>query len=88
MLGRFRMTVHDVLVEYENIGRNIFGRPRLTVGISMQNSLLGRTTKYSAKALEKAFKDFSDRRSERSESGSMNAVFGSNSRVQHLPSKT
>jgi hypothetical protein len=63
MLGRFRMPVWDCLQEYENMGNLIFGRPRI---ISQRNIGIVPWEKYSAKALEKAFKQVTADRCEKS----------------------
>ena len=62
MLCRFRMTVQDCLQEYKNMSQVIFGNPRW---ISQRNIGIVRWPKYSAKAMEKAFKEVTERREER-----------------------
>ncbi|KAF2866966.1 acyl transferase/acyl hydrolase/lysophospholipase [Massariosphaeria phaeospora] len=61
MLGRFRMTVHDCLREYETMSNIIFGRPRL---VSQRNIAIVPWSKYSAAAMERALKDVTARRCE------------------------
>lgn len=63
MLGRFRMTVADCLDEYENLGQRVFGKPRL---ISQRNVPIVPWPKYSARGLEKVFRDVTRRRCEAS----------------------
>ncbi|KAH6633378.1 acyl transferase/acyl hydrolase/lysophospholipase [Boeremia exigua] len=62
MLCRFRMTVQDCLQEYEKMSHSIFGNPRW---ISQRNVFIVPWPKYSAKAMERAFKEVTDRRGER-----------------------
>jgi hypothetical protein len=64
MLCRFRMTVQDCLNEYERMGNVIFGNPR---PISQRNIGIVRWPKYSASAMETAFRDVTARRCGRDE---------------------
>lgn len=69
MLGRFRMTVPDCLFEYQTLGHEIFGKPRMIHTLKFG---LGFRPKYRATKLEKVFKDVTKRRNEqpgRSETG-------------------
>lgn len=61
MLGRFRMTVPDCISEYDNLGEEVFGKPRMLYTLRYG---LGNRTKYKAANLEKVFKDVAERRSE------------------------
>lgn len=61
MLARFRMTVIDCLYEYEKMSHNIFGDPRL---VSQRNIGIVLWPKYSATAMENAFKEVTRRRGE------------------------
>lgn len=61
MLGRFRMTVLDCLHEYETMSHKIFGKPRV---VSQRNIGIVPWPKYSAAAMEKAFKEVTARRCE------------------------
>jgi hypothetical protein len=62
MLSRFRMTTKDCMKEYEEMSHLIFGNPRW---ISQRNIGIVRWPKYSAKAMERAFKEVTARRGER-----------------------
>jgi hypothetical protein len=62
MLGRFRMPVWDCLREYEDMSNSIFGKPRI---VSQRNIGIVPWEKYSAKAMERAFKQVTARRCER-----------------------
>ncbi|KAJ8114816.1 hypothetical protein OPT61_g3396 [Boeremia exigua] len=62
MLCRFRMTVKDCLQEYERMSHTIFGNPRW---VSQRNIFIVPWPKYSAKAMEQAFKEVTERRGER-----------------------
>lgn len=89
MLGRFRMPVHDCLVEYSKIANTTFAHPRL---ISQRNLGLTSRPKYSAKAMEMAIKNMSARRCELSETTlgnhGENLVFASDLRSRHAICKT
>jgi hypothetical protein len=61
MLGRFRMTVSDCLHEYETMGHQIFGKPRV---ISQRNIGIVRWAKYDAEHMKKAFQEVTHRRRE------------------------
>lgn len=61
MLGRFRMTVVDCLHEYEQLGKEVFGKPRTLTEL---NTFVIRRTKYKAKNLKKVFEDVAARRNE------------------------
>lgn len=61
MLGRFRMTVPDCLHEYENLGREIFGKPRI---FTQLNFFLPHRTKYKGETLQRVVEDVTARRSE------------------------
>lgn len=61
MLGRFRMTVPDCISEYENLGEEVFGKPRMLYTLRYG---LGNRTKYKAANLEKVFREVAERRSE------------------------
>jgi hypothetical protein len=65
MLGRFRMSIPDCLDEYEKMGNVVFGNPRI---FCQRNIGIVSRAKYSAKAMEKAIKDVSERRCAHSES--------------------
>jgi hypothetical protein len=72
MLGRFRMPVWDCLREYESMSHSIFGKPRI---VSQRNIGIVRWPKYSASALENAFKEVTARRCE--ETSQNNVKFSS-----------
>lgn len=61
MLGRFRMTVPDCMLEYETVAAKVFGRPRFFT--TLRFGLVDRT-KYKATTLKKVFEDVTERRSE------------------------
>jgi hypothetical protein len=63
MLSRFRMNVEDCRKEYEDLSHRIFGKPRWC---SQRNVGVVPWSKYSAKAMEKVFKDVTSRRCESS----------------------
>ncbi|ORY14672.1 hypothetical protein BCR34DRAFT_479154 [Clohesyomyces aquaticus] len=58
---QFRMTVLDCLYEYRKMGNKIFGKPRL---ISQPNTGIITRFKYSASAMEDAFREVTARRCE------------------------
>jgi hypothetical protein len=66
------MTVQDCLNEYERVGHEIFGKPRL---ISQRNIAIVNWPKYSAKAMEKVFQEVTMRRSEKHQQ--LNVLFPS-----------
>lgn len=61
MLGRFRMTVPDCKAEYENLGQEVFGKPRMFYTLRYG---VGERFKYKAARLEKVFKGVARRRNE------------------------
>jgi hypothetical protein len=61
LLGRFRMTIQDCIEEYEGLGREVFGKPRILCTMRLG---VGNRAKYSASKLEKVFEDVSVRRNE------------------------
>jgi hypothetical protein len=58
------MSVWDCLREYEDMSHSIFGKPRV---ISQRNIGIVPWDKYSAKALERAFKKVTAKRCERTQ---------------------
>jgi hypothetical protein len=64
MLGRFRMTVFDCLAEYEKLGAEVFGKPRL---IRQSDHFVG-PHKFNEKKLQKVFEDVTFHYSEDRES--------------------
>jgi hypothetical protein len=61
MLGRFRMTVQDCLFEYESLGGEIFGKPRIFTQLRF---FVGNRTKYKSAVLKKVLESVTARRSE------------------------
>ena len=61
MLGRFRMTVPDCTYEYEKLGEEVFGKPRMLYTLRCG---FGNRTKYKAADLERVFRDVAERRVE------------------------
>lgn len=61
MLGRFRMTVPDCMLEYESLAAEVFGRPRFFT--TLRFGVVDRT-KYEAAKLKKVFVDVTERRRE------------------------
>ena len=55
------MTVLDCINEYENLGEEVFGKPRLFYTMRFG---LGDRTKYKASRLQKVFEDVAARRNE------------------------
>lgn len=64
MLGRFRMTVPDCMLEYETLASKVFSRPQILTTLNF--GLVDRT-KYKAKDLQKVFEDVTERRSEQTD---------------------
>ena len=64
MLGRFRMTVLDCIIEYRNLAQQMFGKPRV-----LTRQIGSDRYKYNADELEEAFKEFTNRRSEKIQQG-------------------
>ena len=58
------MTVPDCLHEYESLGGDIFGKPRLFTQIRFG---LGNRTKYDGAEMQKVFKNVTARRSEQTD---------------------
>ena len=81
MLSRFRMTVKDCLDEYERMSNDIFGKPRL---LSQRNTLILPWTKYSASAMEKAFKDVTARRCSKAERASLDSQYRVNPKFETM----
>ncbi|KAK4224829.1 acyl transferase/acyl hydrolase/lysophospholipase [Podospora fimiseda] len=66
MLGRFRMSAHDCLREYETLAGVIFGHPRPLNEMSVLGAIgLVKKTKFKTDMLESAIKDVVKRRGER-----------------------
>lgn len=61
MLGRFRMTVPDCMLEYETLASKVFGKPQIFTTLNI--GLVDRT-RYKAKDLQKVFENVTKRRSE------------------------
>jgi len=59
MLGRLQMNVDDALKEYENLGREVFGKPRL---LSMRGPIPWLREKYSDNKIEQLVKGIIRRR--------------------------
>lgn len=66
MLGRFRMTVSDCMIEYRYLAHQMFSKPRI---LSTLRFGVGNRYKYDADRLEKAFKEVTNRRSEQLQQG-------------------
>lgn len=62
MLGRFRMTVLDCILEYKNLGEEIFGKPRFWTELHFPIGI--HRTKYDANNLKRVFEDVTKRRIE------------------------
>lgn len=58
------MTVPDCISEYQKLGQEVFGKPRM---ISTLRFGLGQRHKYKAARLEKVFKNVAKRRNEKPE---------------------
>ncbi|MCJ1424450.1 hypothetical protein MMC29_002338 [Sticta canariensis] len=74
MLGRFRMTVPDCKLEYENLAVKVFGKPRHFTTLNL--GLVDRT-KYDAASLKKVFEEVTERRSEQTSKGQRRITFPS-----------
>lgn len=57
MLGRFRMTVSDCILEYDNLTLQMFGKPRLLTRLAVFG-----VEKYNTNNVEKAFREVVRRR--------------------------
>lgn len=62
MLGRFRMTVPDCMMEYENLGDEVYSKPRFFN--ILRFGLIDRP-KYNAANVKEVFEDVTRRRSEK-----------------------
>lgn len=59
MLGRLRLGVDECIEEYENLGQEVFGHPRL---FSIRGRLLSLQEKYDEKRLQRVVNDLVLRR--------------------------
>ena len=64
LLGRLRMTVADCIIEYQRIGEQVFGKPRM---FSTLRFGFGNRPKYQASRLEECFRGIASRRDDASE---------------------
>lgn len=86
MLGRFRMPVHDCIVEYEEMGNQVFGHPRI---FCQKHIYFGHRPKFSGKAMKKAIEEVSGRRCEYKDSDSAaGVIFAADSRTRNSICKT
>ena len=74
MLGRFRMTVDDCIREYETLGGEVFGHPRLFHQASLPTFWTGRA-KYKEEKIERTLKKVIGRRHERRDESSSEPAF-------------
>lgn len=74
MLGRFRMTVPDCKLEYENLAVKVFGKSRHFTTLNF--GLVDRT-KYDAANVKKVFEEVTERRSEKISKGQRRITFPS-----------